>query len=297
MAERRVTRALGHAMVALALALATPVLSEPRMTMEPLVFSYRAAPDAAPVTLGARAWGTGPLVVMIASLGRGGSDFDDLGARLAAAGYRAVALDPRGIGASTGPAAADMRDYARDVAESVRRLAPDGRAVLIGHAFGNRVARATAAFHPEAVSSLILLASGGQVPIPPPAAKALRDVFDTSLSPAAHIAAVKMAFFAPGNDPEVWRDGWYPAVATAQGAALRASPAEEWTHAGGTPMLIVQAADDVIAPPANAEALRAVAPDSVDIAVLPRAGHAMLPEQPAAIAEIVLARLAQVAPR
>src|SRR5580658_4119072 len=93
--------------------------------------------------------GAGPLVVLIPSLGRGASDFDDLGSRLAAAGYLAAAIDPRGIGASEGPMeGATLWDYADDVAAVVAALSPQAPAVLVGHAFGNRVVRATAARHP-----------------------------------------------------------------------------------------------------------------------------------------------------
>jgi len=232
--------------------------------------------------------GTGPLVVLVPSLGRGGADFDDLATRLAAAGYEAAAIDPRGVGDSTGPMeGVTLADYAADVASVARALSPKP-AVLVGHAFGNRVARATAAAHPGDVSALVLLAAGGQVAPAPDVSKALRDVFDTALSPDQHLAAVQKAFFAPGADPTVWLSGWYPAVMRAQGAALRATGTETWVGAGQADILVVQAEDDLVAPPANAEALAKAYPDRVKVVLLPHAGHAMLPEQPKAIADIVI---------
>jgi pimeloyl-ACP methyl ester carboxylesterase len=232
--------------------------------------------------------GHGPLVVLIPSLGRGGVDFDDLASRLAAAGFEAAAIDPRGIGQSTGPMEGlTFADYAADVAAVAASLSPKP-AVLIGHAFGNRVARATAAAHPEAVSALVLLAAGGQVAPAPDASKALMEVFDTSLSPAEHRAAVQKAFFAPGGDPDAWLGGWYPPVMRAQRAAAMATGAESWVGAGEVDIFIVQAEDDVIAPPANAEALAKAYPGRVKVAVLRHAGHAMLPEQPRAIADLVI---------
>ena len=260
------------------------------------------AEKAAAVQLNVRVQGNGPLVVLIPSLGRGAADFDALGARLAAAGYTAAAIDPRGIGGSSGPPPQTLFDLAGDVAAVIEALAPAGPdgaprpAIVIGHALGNRIARTLASAHPAKVSQLILLASGGQVPIAPAITKAMGDVFDTSLSPKAHIAAVKAAFFAPGNDPEVWRDGWYPAVAQAQERAVRATAPGKWTNSGAAPVLIVQAMDDAIAPPANAEALQRAAPDRVEIVILQHAGHAMLPEQPGKLADIVLKRLTK-APR
>ena len=241
--------------------------------------------------------GKGPLVILIPSLGRGGADFDDLARSLARAGFTTAAVDPRGIGGSTGPMTGQtLADYGDDVDAVARALSPNKPAILVGHAFGNRVARATAAGHPEVVRRLILLAAGGQVAPAPDIAKALADVFDDSLSPAQHLAAVQKGFFAPGNDPDVWRGGWYPAVARAQRAALAATGPDSWRGAGSAPILIIQAADDLIAPPANADALRAAYPDRVTVAPLPHAGHAMLPEQPEAIAAILVRYLKDARP-
>ncbi len=240
------------------------------------------------VRIAATIRGSGPLVVLVPSLGRGGADFDDLATRLAAAGFEAAAIDPRGVGASTGPMEGlTLADYAADVVAVARALSPKP-AVLVGHAFGNRVARATAAADPGAVSALVLLAAGGQVAPTADASKALRDVFDVSLSSGDHLAAVQKAFFAPGNDPSVWLEGWNPTVMRAQGAALRATGPETWVGAGQADILIVQAEDDVIAPPANAEALAKAYPSRVKVVLLPHAGHAMLPEQPTAVADIVI---------
>ncbi len=283
-------------LMALAMLAATPSIAQ--VQQRTVAFAEKAAA----VQLNVRVQGNGPLVVLIPSLGRGAADFDALGARLAAAGYTAAAIDPRGIGGSSGPPPQTLFDLAGDVAAVIEALAPVGPdgaprpAIVIGHALGNRIARTLASAHPAKVSQLILLASGGQVPIAPAITKAMGDVFDTSLSPKAHIAAVKAAFFAPGNDPEVWRDGWYPAVAQAQERAVRATVPGKWTNSGAAPVLIVQAMDDAIAPPANAEALQRAAPDRVEIVILQHAGHAMLPEQPGKLADIVLKRLTK-APR
>lgn len=246
-------------------------------------------PDAkGEVRIGVRVRGTGPLVVLLPSLGRGGADFDDLAGRLAKAGWTAAAIDPRGVGDSVGAMReVTLWDYADDVAAVIAALTPEP-AVLVGHAFGNRVVRATAARHPQAVAALILLAAGGQVAPAPEHAEALAEVFDVTLSAEAHRQAVRTAFFAPGHDPDVWLDGWRPDVRGAQSAAGQATPPGDWIGAGRAPMLIVQGADDVIAPPANAAAMAKAYPDRVETVTLADAGHAMLPEQPQAIARIVI---------
>lgn len=244
--------------------------------------------DQEPVCLEVLLQGLGPLVVLIPSLGRGADDFEDLSRRLALSGYCAAAINPRGIGLSTGPEAKSLFEFAEDVAQTVRMLSPDAPAALIGHAFGNRVARATATRTPAVVSDLILLACGGQAAIPPHAALALRNVFDDSLSAEAHIEAVRTAFFAPGNDPEVWRGGWFPAVALAQQTALHATPAEDWTDGGQARIFVIQADNDQVASVANAEILRQRFPDRVTVSMLEDAGHAMLPEQPDRLASLVI---------
>ena len=108
--------------------------------------------------------GSGRPVVMLPSLGRGGADFDDLAGRLAAAGYRTLCPEPRGVGGSTGPLGdLTMADLADDVAAVIRERT-EGTATLVGHAFGNRVARMTATEHPELVERVVLLCCGGHHP-------------------------------------------------------------------------------------------------------------------------------------
>ena len=46
------------------------------------------------------AQGSGPRIVLLPSLGRGATDFDVMAARIAAAGYRVLRPQPRGIGRS-----------------------------------------------------------------------------------------------------------------------------------------------------------------------------------------------------
>ena len=63
----------------------------------------------------------------------------------------AAPINPRGIGKSKGPTAQSLADYARDVFEVIKALQtqrgsePVRPVVLIGHAYGNRLARAVAA--------------------------------------------------------------------------------------------------------------------------------------------------------
>jgi pimeloyl-ACP methyl ester carboxylesterase len=83
---------------------------------------------------------------------------------LAKAGYRAVRINFRGAGKSTGSGqGVTLHTLAADVAGVIQELKL-GPANVAGHAFGNRVARTLAADHPELVHSVILFAAGGKVP-------------------------------------------------------------------------------------------------------------------------------------
>lgn len=235
--------------------------------------------------------GAGPAVVLLASLGRGADDFAGLAARLADAGYCALAPEPRGVRGSSSPLKdVTMADLADDVAAVIRSLA-DGHATVIGHAFGNRVARMVATRHPEVVESLVLLACGGLVPPSTEITAAMTAVFDASLDRQAHLDAVARAFFAPGNDPSPWDDGWHGATAVSQARATMRTSIEEWWMAGKADVLVVQPAADVVAIPENAEKVVEMLGERASMVTIPDAGHALLPEQPEAVASEVLAWL------
>jgi len=240
--------------------------------------------------------GTGPLVLMIPSLGRGADDFEDLSRAVVASGYRVARLQPRGVGRSAGAMERlSMRDLADDAAAGIE-VAGGGPAVVLGHAFGQRVARMVAASNPSLIRAVIMIAAGGKVPQVPAAAAALTATFDETLSIAEHLEAVRAAFFAPGNDPAVWRGGWYPATMKMQRVANTSSVDEWWSGGGAAPTLVIQGLQDQIATPANGRVLKAEAPDRVELIELDGAAHALLPEKPAEIARAVTTFLGKVLP-
>lgn len=235
---------------------------------------------------------TGPVIVMLPSLGRGASDFDALAYACAKAGWHVILPEPRGIGDSVGPMEKlTLHDLATDIAAIIRDVT-DAPVVLLGHAFGNRLARCVASDFPDLVSQLVLIASGGLVPIKPDILEAMIACIDTSRPDVERLPALQKAFFAQGSDPSVWLGGWWPEVATSQSAAVRATPVEDWWEAGGKKMLVLQAEEDAIAPRANSDDIKARLGERVTIVYVPKAGHAMLPEQPDFIARAVLDHLA-----
>lgn len=229
-----------------------------------------------------------PLVVLIPALGRGADDFDDLGQRLAAAGFFVLCPNPRGVGGSTGPLEnLNIYDHAHDIAVIISEM-PGAAAHVVGHAFGNIVARALATEWPGAVRSLALLAAGGEVPGEKEANRALLRCYQLDLPQHERIEAIRTAFFAAGNDPSVWAQGWWPEVKDAQLAALAATDRERFRDGGAADILVIQGLDDRLAPPENGRRLEERLGDRVELVELPSAGHALLPEQPRRIAEVLI---------
>jgi len=236
--------------------------------------------------------GRGPGVLMIPSLGRGPADFDDLARAVTRAGFTAIRYEPRWFGRSDGPESATLADLAADAAAVAAAACPAAPVTVIGHAFGNRVARAMATARPDAVASLVLLAAGGKIPIPAAINAAIGVAASEGLKPdAERLAALRLAFFAEGRDPAIWLTGWSPRATDLQARSARAQPAGDWWGAGTAPVLIVQPTDDPVAPLVNGAALKADIGARGRLVTLPHASHAILPEQPAAVASVVVAWL------
>ncbi|MFF4287569.1 alpha/beta fold hydrolase [Streptomyces sp. NPDC001633] len=119
--------------------------------------------------------GTGPLVLFIHGFPESWYSWRRQLPALAAAGYRAVALDVRGYGRSSKPAATDayrMLDLVEDNVALVRALGEE-RAVVVGHDWGSSIAAASALLHPEVFRAVGLLS----VPYAPPGGPRPTDVF------------------------------------------------------------------------------------------------------------------------
>lgn len=238
--------------------------------------------------------GSGEPVLLHPSLGRSIVDFDHLVDALTHAGFRCIAIDPRGIGASTG----DLHDLTmNDLAEDVLRVADAlhiSTFLAVGHAFGNRVMRTVATRAPDRVRAIALLGAGGRVPGEPEAREAVGRCFDMTLLEDERLAAIATAFFAPGNDPRVWLDGWYPSTKAAQQRALIDSDWRAWWFANDAPILVVQGLQDRTAPPANGRLLAEERRAPTTLVEVDGAGHALLPERPDEIAAAVVHLLGSI---
>lgn len=233
--------------------------------------------------------------MLLPSLGRAASDYNEVADALAAAGFRTIAVDGPGIGAtSPAPAGTSLFDLADDLA-AIARAEQMTRLAVVGHAYGNRLARAFATRHPDLVGQLVLLAAGGRRPIPGPEVASLTAIFSPGLTDEQHLDHVRSAFFADGNPvPDHWKRGWNPLAAIAQSSAVIATPSDLWWAGGTAPILVIHGESDRIAPRADsADLLAADYPDRVQVAIVANAAHALMPEQPEIIAQTIIDTLAR----
>jgi len=240
------------------------------------------------IHLNATALGEGPPLVILPGLGRPSADVAPLANILASAKYAVLLPESRGIGASTGPLEGlTLHDLAADVAALIGQWTTTP-AVIIGHAFGNRIARTLAADRPDLVSAVVLLSSSGKVQPTPEIADAIRLAQTADTPPDVRRAAVQLAWFAQGHDGTKWLDGWSLSVIVAYLAAAAATPIEEWWGAGSKDVLIVQGLRDVAAPVDNGRLLKQELGDRGTLVELPNIGHAMPVEDPQACANAIL---------
>ncbi len=230
--------------------------------------------------------GNGPAIVLLPSSQRDSDDFDGLADDLAGAGFRVLRPQPRGIGRSTGPLTnLTLHDFARDIAAVIEQLG-GGSAVVVGHAFGNWVARMTATDHPRLVRGVVIAAAAAKQ-IPPELSAAVTRAGDLRLSDAERLAALRFAFFAPGHDPTVWLTGWHPDVHASQRGAAAATQQAEWWSGGQAPILEIQADLDPFKPREKRNEMKDEFGARVTVVVIPDASHALIPEQPAAVAQAI----------
>jgi len=231
--------------------------------------------------------GDGPAVVLLPSLARDSEDYDAVAEGLAARGFRVLRPQPRGIGKSRGALAnITLHDFARDVAEVITALG-NGRAVVVGHAYGNWIARMTAVDYPALVRGVVIAAAAAKR-YDPALSVEIDKASDASLPESVRLAALRVAFFAPGNEPRGWLTGWHPHVRQAQRAAAAAIPQATWWSGGTAPLLEIQADQDPFKTPDQRTEMQDEFGARVSIALIPGASHALFPERPRAVVEALV---------
>ena len=228
--------------------------------------------------------GTGPAVVLLPSLARDSEDYDDVASGLALAGFRVLRPQPRGISQSRGAMTnISLHDFARDIAEVIKALG-DGRAVVVGHAYGNWVARMTAVDYPDLVRGVVIAAAAAKQ-YDPKLTIAVTQAGNPDLSDEQRLSALRFAFFAADNDPTIWLKGWHPEIRETQRAAVAAVKQSDWWSGGTAPLLDLQAAQDPFKPESKRNEMKDEFGDRVTVSVIPNASHALIPEQPKAVVD------------
>jgi pimeloyl-ACP methyl ester carboxylesterase len=285
-----------------------------------------APPAPAPI---ARAdLGDGPPVLLV----HGWSSFKEawftVPERLAAAGFRAVAVDLPGSGASAaarrGRGAAGVRHGALGYADALEPLARElGPLALAGHSLGAQTALVLAVRRPELVERVVLVAPyalpGARLRLPP------RTFLDAVVLPVVgrpighagmrwlqrSLRRTRASYASAVARPDALRGD--PAVrALLEDAAGRLRRADrhvmvESLRAGvladlrplaarvRQPTLVVGGDRDRVAPPAKVDALAAALPDGRRVR-LPGVGHLPQVEAPAALVDHVVRHLRAGAP-
>jgi pimeloyl-ACP methyl ester carboxylesterase len=232
--------------------------------------------------------GSGDTLVLLANGGCSTSYFDELARHLASTGLQIAAINMRGVGSSQGPLEGiTLHDLAADVAGVIEAL-DCGPAHVLGHAFGNRIARCLAADHPALIRSVILLAAGGLIGPVTPLGSAFRNARDPKMRGTECVTVLGARWLSPASDPSVLApvECW-PMVHIAHLATSQPTRLDEWWTAGIAPLLVIQGLDDEAAPPGNGRALRDQLGERVRLVDIPRAGHFLVLEQPDAVIEAV----------
>jgi pimeloyl-ACP methyl ester carboxylesterase len=222
--------------------------------------------------------GAGDPLVVLANAGCSTGYLESFGERIA--GSQIIAINMRGVGASRGPLDnATLHDLASDVAGVLEAL-KCGPVHVLGHAFGNRIARCLAADRPAMVRSVILAAAGGLIGPSTPLGSALRDAPAAKLT-GPECVALGARWLSPASDPNVLASvECWPQVHVAHLATSGRVARDEWWTGGNAPMLVIQGLDDIAAPPGNGHALRDQLGERVIVGDMSDAGQFVRVEQP-----------------
>ena len=241
--------------------------------------------------------GSGAPVVLLANAGCSAGYFDQLARVLTTGGFQTISINMRGVGGSCGSLdGATLHDLAGDVAGVIKAIGC-GPAHLVGHAFGNRIARCLAVDQPPLVRSATLLAAGGLIGPSTPLGTAFRNATQAKMNGSDCVTKLGARWLSPASDPKVLEQvECWPAIHIAHLVTSQNVLLEYWWGAGTAPLLVIQGLDDEVAPPGNGHALREQWGERVRVVDLPRAGHFLLLEQPEVVAQAVTEFLGSGAP-
>src|SRR5947199_8291189 len=183
--------------------------------------------DVGDATLECTLCGLGEPVVLLANAGCSTGYFDHMAGALVTGGFQTISINMRGVGGSCGSLdGATLHDLAGDVAGVIKAIGC-GPAHLVGHAFGNRIARCLAVDQPSLVRSVTLLAAGGLLPLSTPIGRPFRNAAQVKGNGTDCVTVLEARWLSPTSDPKIYaRVDCWPAVFIAHLATSRNVPLE-----------------------------------------------------------------------
>lgn len=240
-----------------------------------------------------------PVMLLIHGAGMDGTVWQLQTRYLAHHGFRPVAVDLPGHGASEGEpleTIGEMADWVARFAEAAG-LTP---ANVVGHSMGSFIGLELAARHPQHVTSLSLLGTADGMPVHPDLLTASDEQLDKAAALMASWGHAKPAHIGLNPTPGLWMLGGARAlVETSEPGALTTDfracvdyrDAIETAATVTCPVRVVIGAGDKMTPPKAAAklvaALESGAAESVDVTTLADVGHMMMFEEPRAVRRIL----------
>ena len=147
--------------------------------------------------------GSGTPIVLLANAGCSVGYFHHLARALATGGFQTISINMRGVGDSLGSLdGTSLHELAGDVAGVIEAIGC-GPAHLVGHAFGNRIARCLAVDRPSLVRSVTLLAAGGLIGPPTPLGTPFRNAKQSKMNGSDCVTVLGVHWLSPASDPKV----------------------------------------------------------------------------------------------
>ncbi len=227
-------------------------------------------------------------MVLLANAGCSTGYFDHLASVLVAGGFQAISIDMRGVGEMRGSLdGATLHDLAGDVAGVIKAIGK-GPVHLVGHAFGNRIARYMLVDQPSLVRSVTLLAAGGLIVPSTPLGTAFRNATQAKMNGSDCVTG----HAATGQPSDPGRTGIGRMLARRSTSRI-SRPAgtyslEYWWERRHRPLLCDSGAlDDKRHHRGLERRCASKWGERVWVVYLPHAGHFLLLEQPGAVARAV----------
>jgi pimeloyl-ACP methyl ester carboxylesterase len=159
--------------------------------------------DVGGATLECTVCGLGTPVVLLPNAGCSTGYLDHLARALVSGGFQTISINMRGVGGSCGSLdGATLHDLAGDVAGVIKAIGC-GPVHLVGHAFGNRIARCLAADQPSLVRSVTLLAAGGLIGPSTPLGTPFRNATQAKMNGSDYVTTLGARWLSPASDPGI----------------------------------------------------------------------------------------------